>query len=244
MQLIPAVDIKNGKCVRLSQGKVDKETIYSNDPVSIAIHWDEEGAQTIHVVDLDGAFTGKPVNLHLVKDIINSSSVNIQVGGGIRTMENIDSYIDLGAARIILGTIAFEDQKLVETAAKKYPGKIIVGIDAREGNIAIKGWVEVSSQKATEFAKFFENMGVAGFIFTDISRDGMLKGPNLKSVSEFTQATSIPVIASGGVSCLNDISSLLTLKPIGVSGIILGKSLYDKTVDFRKALKLVEENAC
>jgi phosphoribosylformimino-5-aminoimidazole carboxamide ribotide isomerase len=243
MQLIPAVDIKNGKCVRLSQGKADQETVYSNDPVSMAIHWDELGAQTIHVVDLDGAFTGKPANSHLVKDIINSSSVNIQVGGGIRTMESIDTYIDLGAARVVLGTIAFKDPTLVETAAKKYPGKIVVGIDARDGNVAIKGWVEVSSKKATDFAKSFEDMGVAGFVFTDISRDGMLEGPNIKSVSEFSEATSIPVIASGGVSRLEDISNLLTLKPLGVNGIILGKSLYDKTVDFKKALKLVEENA-
>jgi phosphoribosylformimino-5-aminoimidazole carboxamide ribotide isomerase len=243
MQLIPAVDIKNGKCVRLSQGKADQETVYSNDPVSMAIHWDDLGAKTIHVVDLDGAFTGKPTNSHLVKEIINSSSVNIQVGGGIRTMESIDTYIDLGAARVVLGTIAFKDPKLVETAAKKYPGKIIVGIDARDGNVAIKGWVEVSSKKATDFAKSFEDMGVAGFVFTDISRDGMLEGPNIKSVSEFSEATSIPVIASGGVSRLEDISNLLALKPLGVNGIILGKSLYDKTVDFKKALELVEENA-
>jgi phosphoribosylformimino-5-aminoimidazole carboxamide ribotide isomerase len=243
MQLIPAVDIKNGKCVRLSQGKADQETIYSNDPVSMANHWDEEGAETIHVVDLDGAFTGEPANLDLVKEIINSSSINIQVGGGIRTMESIDTYMNFGAARVVLGTIAFKDPKLVETAAKKYPGKIIVGIDARDGNVAIKGWVEVSSKKANEFAKSFENMGVAGFVFTDISRDGMLEGPNIKSVSDFAESTSVPVIASGGVSRLEDISNLQKLMPLGVTGTILGKSLYDKTVNYGEALKLMEKNA-
>ena len=193
----------------------------------MAIHWDEEGAEIIHVVDLDGAFTGKPVHKNLVKNIINSSSVNIQVGGGIRTMESIDTYIDLGAARVVLGTIAFKDQKFVEKAAQKYPGKIIVGIDTLDGNIAIKGWVEVSSKKASDCAKLFENMGVDSFIFTDISRDGMLGGPNIKSIREFAGVTSIPVIASGGVSRLEDISNLLTLKSFGVTAVILGKSLYD-----------------
>lgn len=242
MQLIPAVDIKGGKCVRLLQGQADQETVYSNDPVSMACHWDEAGANTIHVVDLDGAFEGVPRNFNLVKDIINSSSVNIQVGGGIRTIEIIERYINLGAARVVLGTIAFKNPRLVAEAAGKFPGKIMVGIDAREGNVAIKGWVEVSDKKSTDFAKSFEDKGVAGFIFTDIGRDGMLEGPNLASIRAFAEATSLPVIASGGVSRIDDISSLMTLKPVGVTGVIMGKSLYDKTVDFAEALKLAGEH--
>ncbi|MFQ5443895.1 MAG: 1-(5-phosphoribosyl)-5-[(5-phosphoribosylamino)methylideneamino]imidazole-4-carboxamide isomerase [Nitrospinales bacterium] len=243
MKIIPAIDIKGGKCVRLSQGKADQETIYSDHPVAMAQHWDEEGANLIHVVDLDGAFGGQPANYNLVKDIINSSSVSIQVGGGIRSMQAIDNYIDLGASRVILGTIAQKDPKFVEQACKKYPEKIIVGIDARDGYVAIKGWVEVSNQKATDLAKNLESLGVAGFIFTDISRDGMMQGPNLESIRAFSESTEKPVIASGGVSRLEDITNLLALKPCGVSGIIVGKALYDKTVEYREAVKLAEQYA-
>tara|TARA_B100000686_G_scaffold322012_1_gene375292 strand:+ start:627 stop:1361 length:735 start_codon:yes stop_codon:yes gene_type:complete len=243
VRLIPAVDIKGGKCVRLIQGKADKETIYSEDPVAIACHWDEVGANTIHVVDLDGAFKGLPENFSIVKDIINSSSVNIQVGGGIRNMESVERYIDLGASHIVLGTIAFKDPDFVATAAKRFPDKIVVGIDSRHGNVAIKGWVEVSNKEARDFAKIFEDFGIAGFVFTDIGRDGMLEGPNIPAIKAFTKSTNTPVIASGGVSRIKDISSLLALKPLGVKGIIIGKSLYDKTVDFKEALKLMSEHA-
>ena len=242
MQLIPAVDIKGGKCVRLTRGQADLETVYSEDPVAMACHWDEMGAKTIHVVDLDGAFNGKPTNFPLVKDIINSSSINIQVGGGLRTMEAIERYIDLGAARVVLGTTAFKDPSLVREAAKRFPGKIIVGIDSRDGKVAIEGWVELLDKKAAEFTHTFESMGIFGFIFTDINRDGMLKGPNLRSIYEFASSTHLPVIASGGVSKIDDISALLTLGPVGVNGVILGKSLYDKTVDFAQAMKWVSEN--
>ena len=235
MRIIPAVDIKEGRCVRLVQGKVDQETVYSNDPLSMANHWDEEGAQTIHVVDLDGAFQGSPINAEIVKNIIYSSSVDIQVGGGIRTLETIETYVKAGAYRIIIGTVAQQEPEFVEEACKRFPHKIIVGIDARDGLVAVKGWVEVSEQKATDLAQKLKGYGIAGFIFTDISRDGMLQGPNLESIKEFAESTQLPVIASGGVSRLEDIKNLAKLESYGIEGVIVGKALYDKTLTFKEA---------
>lgn len=243
IKIIPAVDVKNGKCVRLIQGKADQETVYSDDPVAMAGHWDEEGARLIHVVDLDGAFDGIPKNADLIKNIIYNSSVDIQVGGGIRTLEAIETYVNAGAYRVILGTIAQSDPKFVEQACKQFPGKVTVGIDARDGFVAVKGWLEVSTQKATDLVQQMEPLGVAEFIFTDISRDGMLQGPNLASVREFAGSTKLPVIASGGVGSLQDISDLLELESHGVSGIITGKALYDKSISFKEARKLVEQDA-
>jgi phosphoribosylformimino-5-aminoimidazole carboxamide ribotide isomerase len=235
MRIIPAVDIKEGRCVRLVQGKADRETVYSNDPLSMANHWDEEGAQLIHVVDLDGAFHGSPINAEIVKNIIYSSSVDIQVGGGIRTLETVETYVKAGAYRIILGTVAQQEPEFVEEACKRFPDKIIVGIDAREGLVAVKGWVEVSEQKATDLAQKLKGYGIAGFIFTDISRDGMLQGPNLESIKEFAESAQLPVIASGGVSRLEDIKNLAKLESYGVEGVIVGKALYDKTLTFKEA---------
>jgi len=243
MKIIPAVDIKGGKCVRLSQGKADQETVYSDDPVSMATHWDEQGARLIHVVDLDGAFDGLPANADLVKSIIYNSSVDIQVGGGIRTLEAIETYVKAGVYRVILGTIAQKEPDFVAQACKNFPGKIAVGIDARDGMVAVKGWVEVSSQKASDLARQLEPLGVSTFIFTDISRDGMLQGPNLDSIREFADSTSIPVIASGGVSRIQDISSLLALQSHGVNAVIIGKALYDKSITLRECLDLVEKHA-
>lgn len=243
MRIIPAVDIKAGQCVRLVQGKADQETIYSNDPVAMACHWDEEGAQLIHVVDLDGAFDGKPVNVDIIKNIIYNSTVDIQIGGGIRTMDALSAYFDAGAYRIILGTIAHQQPEFVEQACKKYPGKILVGIDARNGKVAIQGWREVSDQSAADLAKSLESAGVAGYIFTDISKDGMMQGPNLEQIKEFASATTTPVIASGGVSRIEDVINLLALEKEGVEGMIIGKALYDKKLDYREILKKVKEHA-
>lgn len=243
MNIIPAVDIKGGRCVRLAQGKADQETVYSEDPLAVANDWDEQGARLIHVVDLDGAFDGKPVHADLIKNIIYNSSVDIQIGGGIRTLDAIKTYVDAGAYRVILGTVAQKDPDFVKQACEQFPGKIMVGIDARDGMVAIKGWVEVTNQKAADLAKAMEPLGVAGFIFTDISRDGMMQGPNLESIKSFAENTSLPVIASGGVSRPEDISALLALKTQGLSGIIIGKALYDKRVDFKQALQLAEKNA-
>ena len=225
MKIIPAVDIKKGRCVRLSQGMADQETVYSDDPVAMACHWDEEGASLIHIVDLDGAFEGQPANAE------------------IRSLKTIEQYINAGAYRIILGTIAQKEPEFVARACKEFPGKIIVGIDARDGNVAFNGWVEVSDQRATDLAKNLEPSGVAGYIFTDISRDGMLQGPNLKSIKEFSESTSLPVIASGGVGKLKDIEDLLALEPNGVEGIITGKALYDKSFTYAQTLQLLNLHA-
>lgn len=243
MRIIPAVDIKAGQCVRLVQGQADQETVYSNDPVAMACHWDEEGAQLIHVVDLDGAFDGKPVNVDIIKNIIYNSTVDIQIGGGIRTMDALSAYFDAGAYRIILGTIAQQQPEFVAQACKKYPGKILVGIDARNGKVAIQGWREVSDQSAADLAKSLESAGVAGYIFTDISKDGMMQGPNLEQIKEFASATTTPVIASGGVSRIEDVINLLALEKEGVEGMIIGKALYDKKLDYREILKKVKEHA-
>lgn len=243
MKIIPAVDIKGGRCVRLTQGRENQETVYSDDPQAMAEYWDEQGAQLIHVVDLDGAFQGLPKNANIIKNIIYSSTVDIQVGGGIRTLEAIASYISAGAYRVILGTIAHEEPDFVAEACKQFPGKIMIGIDARDGNVAVKGWTEVSEQKAADLAQAMEPMGVAGFIFTDISRDGMLQGPNLDSIRQFARATSLPVIASGGISGIQDVVSLLSLESEGVEGMITGKALYDKRLDFKEALKRVRDHA-
>jgi phosphoribosylformimino-5-aminoimidazole carboxamide ribotide isomerase len=243
MKIIPAVDIKKGRCVRLSQGLADQETVYSDDPVAMACHWDEEGASLIHIVDLDGAFEGQPANAEIVKNIIYNSSVDIQVGGGIRNLNTIEKYIKAGAYRVILGTIAQKEPEFVTKACKEFPGKIIVGIDARDGNVAIKGWVEVSNQRATDLAKKLESCGVSGYIFTDIACDGMLQGPNLKSIKEFAKNTKLPVIASGGVGKLKDIDNLLTLETDGVEGIITGKALYDKKFTYAQTLELLNHHA-
>ncbi|QPJ62135.1 MAG: 1-(5-phosphoribosyl)-5-[(5-phosphoribosylamino)methylideneamino]imidazole-4-carboxamide isomerase [Candidatus Nitronauta litoralis] len=243
MKVIPAVDIKGGKCVRLVQGQADRETVYGDDPVAMAVHWDEEGAQLIHIVDLDGAFDGLPRNAEIIKNIIYSSTVDIQVGGGIRTMEALDGYFMAGAYRCILGTIALKEPAFVEQAAKKYPGKIMVGIDAKEGMVAVKGWVEVSEKKASDLAKQMESCGAAGFIFTDIGRDGMMQGPNLDAVRAFCESTSLPVIASGGVTRLEDITAISELAECGVEGMIVGKALYDKSFQLKDALKLAKDHA-
>ena len=243
MKIIPAVDIKGGRCVRLTQGKEDQETVYSDDPQAMAEHWDEQGAQLIHVVDLDGAFQGLPKNADLIKDIIYSSTVDIQVGGGIRSLEAIEAYVNAGVYRVILGTIAHESPAFVKEACQRFPGKIIVGIDAQDGKVAVKGWTEVSEQTAADLAKAMEPLGIAGFIFTDISRDGMLQGPNLDSIREFAKATSLPIIASGGISGIQDVVSLLSLKSEGVEGMITGKALYDKRLDFKEALQQVRDHA-
>ncbi len=243
MKIIPAVDIRGGKCVRLIQGKEDQETVYSDDPLAMAEHWDEQGAQLIHVVDLDGAFRGSPKNASLIKNIIYSSTVDIQVGGGIRSMDAISLYVNAGAYRVILGTIAHQEPAFVEEACKRFPGKIMVGIDAQDGKVAVKGWTEVSEQTASDLAGLMEPLGVAGFIFTDISRDGMLQGPNLDSIRQFAQTTSLPVIASGGVGRIEDVSNLLALQSEGVEGMIIGKALYDKRLDYQEALQRVRNHA-
>jgi len=240
MLIIPAIDLKNGKCVRLLQGREDAATVYSEDPVLTARLWESCGARLLHVVDLDGAFTGSQKNLQAVKRIRESVGMEMEMGGGIRDMEKIDELVGMGIHRVILGTVAIEKPALLKEACKKYPGKIIAGIDAREGKVAVKGWVEVTTIDAKSLARESERKGVAGIIYTDIARDGMMTGPNIMAVSEIVRTVNIPVIASGGVSSLEDIKRLRDIE--GLWGVITGKAIYSGSLDLREAINLVKSN--
>lgn len=241
MLIIPAIDLKNGRCVRLLQGREDAVTAYSDDPASTAREWESCGAKLLHVVDLDGAFTGTQRNLDSIKKIRESVAMDIEVGGGIRDMEKIDELIGMGINRIILGTAVIEKPSLLKNACNKYPDRILVGIDAKDGRVAVKGWVEVTAVDARELALEVERNGACGIIYTDISKDGMLAGPNIKAVGEMVMTVNIPVIASGGVSSLEDIRKLMSIK--GLWGVITGKAVYSGALDLREAIKLVIGNA-
>ncbi len=243
MTIIPAIDIKNGNCVRLLQGRMDAETVYSHDPVKIAMQWQNEGAQIIHIVDLDGAVEKTPKNLNLIREIIKSVDVDIQVGGGIRDEETIALYVESGVARVVIGTEAIKNPKLVVDACKHYPGRIIVGIDARNGMVSIEGWTQTTDVSAVDLAKRFEDSGVCAINFTDIQRDGMQSGPNIEETQRLAQAVAIPVVASGGVSGLQDIKKLLPLEKFGVVGIITGKALYTGALSLKEAISLCKSRS-
>ncbi|AOY59176.1 1-(5-phosphoribosyl)-5-[(5-phosphoribosylamino)methylideneamino]imidazole-4-carboxamide isomerase [Desulfococcus multivorans] len=238
MIIIPAIDIKNGKCVRLRQGRMDSETVFGEDPAAMALRWEADGAEMIHVVDLDGAVEKKPRNLVSIKRILDAVKIPIQVGGGIRDIETIEMYLSVGIRRIIIGTEAIRNPALVEEACRNHPGRIVVGIDAREGLVAIEGWTETTRIRAVELARRFEQSGVAAINFTDIHRDGMQTGPNLEATRELAESVSIPVVASGGVSTLRDIRNLMPLEPFGVIGVITGKALYAGTLNLKEAIDL------
>ncbi|MFZ3122374.1 MAG: 1-(5-phosphoribosyl)-5-[(5-phosphoribosylamino)methylideneamino]imidazole-4-carboxamide isomerase [Thermodesulfovibrionales bacterium] len=238
MFVIPAIDLKNGQCVRLLQGKEDAVTIYSNDPASTAKRWEECGAKLLHVVDLDGAFTGSQKNLDAIIKIRESVSIDIEVGGGIRDIKKIDGLISIGINRIILGTAVIEKPSLLKDACGKYPGRILAGIDAKDGKAAVKGWVEVTGTDARDLAQEMEKAGVAGIIYTDISRDGMLAGPNIPAMKEMVETVSIPIIASGGVSSIKDIISLKEIKNLW--GVITGKAIYSGAVDLKEAIRIAQ----
>lgn len=241
MLVIPAIDLKDGKCVRLLQGRKDAATVYSEDPSSTARLWESCGARLLHVVDLDGAFTGDQKNLYAVAKIRKSVTMEIEVGGGIRDLGKIDKLAGMGIERIILGTAIVEDQTILSRATGKYPGRILAGIDARDGKVAVKGWVETTSVDAYEFAREAEDLGAAGIIYTDISTDGMLSGPNIEAVEEMMKTVNIPVIASGGVSSLEDIRKLTKVK--NLYGVITGKALYSGNLDLREAIKIAMQDA-
>jgi phosphoribosylformimino-5-aminoimidazole carboxamide ribotide isomerase len=238
MLIIPAVDIKEGRCVRLLQGREDSETVFSDDPSAMAARWEGEGAALVHVVDLDGAFRKGPQNVEAVRRILDRVDIPIQLGGGIRSMETISTFLDLGVGRVILGTEAIGNPSLVEQACKTFPDKIMVGIDARDGLVAIEGWTQTTEKRAVEMAKGFEGLGLAGIIFTDIHKDGMQTGPNIKETKRMAESVSTPIIASGGVGDINDIKALVGLKPLGVAGIITGRALYDGRLDLKEALEV------
>lgn len=239
MMIIPAVDIRKGQCVRLLQGRKDAETVFSDDPAAMALRWAKMGAQLIHVVDLDGAFNRRPANLQAIKKIIATIDVPIQVGGGIRDDHTIREYLELGVEKAIIGTEAIQNPDLVKRAARDFPGRIVVAIDARNGKVAIEGWTETTRVTAIDLARKFEDCGVAAINFTDIHRDGMQTGPNIEQTRRLAEAVAIPVVASGGVSTLTDIENLIPLEAVGVTGVITGKALYSGSLDLKKALALI-----
>jgi phosphoribosylformimino-5-aminoimidazole carboxamide ribotide isomerase len=241
MVIIPAVDIKGGKCVRLEQGLMHKETIFSDHPEEIALEWERRGAERLHIVDLDGAVYGKPFNKKEIKKILDTVSVPVELGGGIRDLDTIEKYINLGIDQIIIGTIAYKKLHLVEEACKRYPGKIIVSIDAKNNYVSVEGWTESTSITAIDLAKRFENMGIAAFIYTDIQRDGMRSGPNIDGIRKFARSINVGVIAAGGVSSIKDIVDLLTLQKDGVSGIITGRALYDGSIALEEAIDIIDK---
>ncbi len=241
MLIIPAIDLKDGRCVRLLQGEADRETVYSLNPAAVAGRWEEEGAARLHVVDLDGAFSGSPKNRNALKNIVEAVSIPVQVGGGIRNNRNIDDLFALGVWRLILGTAAYQDHQFLKSACREHPGRIAVGVDARDGKMAIHGWVTDTGEDAIPFALRCQEAGASAIIYTDISRDGMLSGPNIAATREAARALEIPVIASGGVSSMEDITRVMELQEDGVEGVIVGKALYSGAIDLKKAIALTLE---
>lgn len=236
MIIFPAIDLKDGKCVRLRQGEMDQATVFSHDPGAQAIQFQEQGFAWIHIVDLNGAFEGRPVNIDAVKAILNSIDIPVQLGGGIRDMQTVFQWLDAGVSRVILGTAALRNPALVKEACKAYPGKIAVGIDAKGGKVAVQGWAETSEMNVIDLALKFEDAGVSAIIYTDISRDGILTGPDLEGTKMLAERIHTPVIASGGVSCMQDVVNLKKLEHCGVEGVIIGRALYDGKITPEEAL--------
>jgi len=242
MLLIPAIDLKQGKCVRLRQGKMDDETVFSDDPVAMAGRWVEAGARRLHIVDLDGAFAGEPVNAGVIHDIAEAyPDLPIQVGGGIRHEDTVQTYLEAGVQYCIIGTKAVSAPHFVNDLCVEFPGHIIVGLDAKNGKVAIDGWSKLSNHDVVDMAKHFENDGVEAIIFTDISRDGMMKGVNLDSTVELARAITIPVIASGGITNIDDVRELSKVAEEGITGAITGRAIYEGTLDFAEGQKLADE---
>ena len=238
MLIIPAVDIKNGKCVRLVQGRKDEETVFSDDPAAMARKWEQAGAELIHVIDLDGAFEKSPQNMGAVKRILQTVDTPIQLGGGIRDEQTALTFLEMGVQKVIIGTEAIKNPIWVKRLAERFAERVIVGIDARNGLVAIEGWTEDTRTRAVDLAKRFENCGIAAINFTDIHRDGMQSGPNIEETGKLAGAIDIPVVASGGVATIKDIQNLLPLESVGVVGVITGKALYSQTLNFAEALAL------
>lgn len=242
MLLIPAIDIKGGKCVRLLQGDMDKSTVYGDDPVAMAERWVEAGARRLHVVDLDGAVSGKPENADIVHSIVDAfPSIPVQVGGGIRDEDTIQTYLDAGVSYVIIGTRAVTTPHFVSDVCLEFPGHIIVGLDAKDGKLATEGWSKLSHHDAFDMAKRFEKDGVASIVFTDIGRDGMMNNVNVDSTVELCRQITIPVIASGGLSNLDDIKALCAVAMEGIEGAITGRAIYEGSLDFKEAQLLADE---
>lgn len=238
MLVIPAIDLKDGKCVRLVRGDFRRVTVYSENPAEMAGIWREKGAKRIHVVDLDGSLAGSPRNREVIRAIINEAGVPVQVGGGIRDRETVDAYLGMGAGWVILGTAAMRDERFVRDACSAYPGRIILGIDANDGRVAVQGWTEETSTTAVELAKLYEGCGIAAIVYTDIKRDGTETGVNVEETKNLARSISIPVIASGGVAGVRDIESLVEIEKFGVVGVIAGKSLYAGALSLEEAVRV------
>ncbi|MBE3581251.1 MAG: 1-(5-phosphoribosyl)-5-[(5-phosphoribosylamino)methylideneamino]imidazole-4-carboxamide isomerase [Thermoanaerobacteraceae bacterium] len=241
MIVFPAIDLRRGRCVRLYQGRPEKETVYSGDPVAIARKWVQEGASWLHVVDLDGAFAGRVQNLGVIREIIRAAGVPVQVGGGVRTLADIEALLEAGAARVVLGTAAVADPDLVAGACRTYGEAIAVGIDSRDGLVAIKGWLDLSPRRAVDLGREMADLGIRRIIYTDISRDGTLQGPNLEAIREMAAGCGLPVIASGGIAELRDVAALRELEPSGVEGVIIGRALYNGRFTLAEALAAAGE---
>ena len=243
MILFPAIDLKDGQCVRLVQGDMDRATVFSDTPAEQAKVFENQGFEWLHLVDLNGAFEGKPVNGDAVEAILKTVSLPAQLGGGIRSMQQIEAWLDKGIARVILGTAALRDPQLVIDACKAWPGKIAVGVDAKDGYVAVEGWAEVSDIQALDLAKRFEDAGVAALIYTDISRDGAMQGMNVAGTAELANSVGIPVIASGVVTNLDDLHALKAANAPGIIGVISGRAIYDGRLDPAEALAVLKEAA-
>ena len=239
MEVIPAIDLLGGCCVRLYQGDYDKSQVFNQNPVEVAKQWEEQGATRLHVVDLDGAKAGKIVNLEAIAAIVEAISIPVEVGGGLRSQDTVQQLLSLGVRWAILGTVAVEQPELVQQLCQQFPEQIIIGIDARNGKVATRGWLETSEVLATQLAAQMQELGAAAVIYTDIHRDGTLSGPNLDALREMAESIDIPVIASGGMSSVTDLLSLLALEPQGVNGAIIGRALYTGDIDLTEALRAV-----
>lgn len=241
MILFPAIDLKDGQCVRLKLGDMDQATVFNDDPAAQALAFEAQGFSWLHLVDLNGAFEGRPVNGAAVEIILKAIQVPVQLGGGIRTLAQIEQWLAKGITRVILGTVALRDPELVKEACKRFPGRIVVGIDAKGGKVAVEGWAETAELTAIDLAKRFEDAGVAAIIFTDIDRDGVLKGLNIPSTLALANATKIPIIASGGLASIADIQRLLQPDCRILEGAITGRALYDRRLDAAEALALIRK---
>jgi phosphoribosylformimino-5-aminoimidazole carboxamide ribotide isomerase len=231
-ELIPAVDLKGGKCVRLQEGIASRSTEYSSDPVAMALHWEAQGAARLHLVDLDGAFSGQAAHIEIAKSIFQSLKIPVQFGGGLRTLEQVETILNLGAKRAIIGTAAVDNPEMVEEAVRRHHGAIVVGIDARGGKVALRGWIDQTVLTGVDLAQRMKNLGVELAIYTDVARDGMLRGVNVEETERLCREAGIRVIASGGVSSVNDVRAIWERRANGIEGVILGRALYDRKIDF------------
>ena len=243
MILIPAIDLKQGHCVRLRQGNMDESTVFSEDPVAMAGKWVEQGCSRLHLVDLDGAFEGEPINADVIEEISESyPDLEIQIGGGIRSIETVEAYLEAGVNYVIIGTMAVKRPEFVTQLCSEFPGNVIIGLDAKDGMVATHGWAEESEHEVIDLARRFEDQGVVAIVYTDISRDGMMQGVNVEATRKLAKSIGVPVIASGGVTDLDCIIKLNEVKDAGIEGVIIGRALYEGTISLPEAMACIAQN--